>query len=167
MRTRSGKPPRMQRDVQASAASPRKLQVKQEALASWPGQVFGLVDTRRLRPHLLFVASQSKPDQCSSRRSFPHTAAGQRRNWPYQAAQASLLTLSFHRDARIKTTNEGKVRSCRDGRQAFLGASSNVRVESKAGVTSVSKLAQHSAGISPVNLNPLKISLDKLHASAG
>lgn len=60
-------------------------------------------------------------DQCSSRRSFPHTAAGQRRNWPYKAAQASLLTLSFHRDTRIKTTSGGKVRSCVDGRQGFLG----------------------------------------------
>jgi len=33
----------------APAASPRKLQVSQEARASRPGQVFGLVDVRRER----------------------------------------------------------------------------------------------------------------------
>lgn len=42
----------------APATSPRRLQVKQEALASWLGQVFGLVDMRARATRLLFVASQ-------------------------------------------------------------------------------------------------------------
>ena len=53
------------------------------------------------------------------RRSFPHTAAGQRRDWIGGSAPASLLISSFHLDEEMKTFGEGKLRppaACVKGR---------------------------------------------------
>jgi hypothetical protein len=107
-RTHKDRAPHFQRDARASSLplgssrSCRKLSLsgRGRSSGSWIRGTYASPTVR---------CFPVQPDQCSLRRSFPHTAAGQRRNWLiHRAVQASLLTSSFHRDERMKTTSERK-----------------------------------------------------------
>src|SRR5690606_39539639 len=74
--TRRHAPSFERRDLPAPPTGARSTEI-----ALRPRQVFGLVDAGRVASSLLFAASRAMPS-ASWRRSFPHTAAGQRRLRP-------------------------------------------------------------------------------------